>query len=436
MSIDITGRIRARLGGARETVADGAAGLVNEVGTLFATIVSFSLLGRRLGPSDYGSLVAMYSLIGIAICIAYIGPGLAMLQAAMGANLRAVAGHFFSEQMLFSGLAFGVVVVLAPVLVPAVPLTTFLMFLIAELVGTALVTLAANLRIVASGFRSAVKLQLIPQIIKVVVIAALAIDGRLTLASYGLVYMVCSMLAGVSIFITVTRTLGIVRRPKAIKGEHVRTTLSISSTIWAMGLHDSGDKLVMSANRLGADVGLYAAAYRLLSLGNIPVNALATSSYRSFLDPAVGNQKRRALQFSLLATLYTVCAAIGVILLAPIALPILVGDKFDGSITMARWLAPLLITRPWIMFASNALAGLDRVHARFLAHCTSAAVGMVVYIALIPSMSWRGAIIGSYVTDLVLIAAMWIILVRTNPAPMVHVFDGMPIQPEEHHAQA
>jgi O-antigen/teichoic acid export membrane protein len=188
----------------------------------------------------------------------------------------------------------------------------------------------------------------------------------------------------------------------------------MSSTIWAWGLHDNGDKLVMSANRLGADVGLYAAGYRLVQFGNIPVNALATSSFRSFLDPSVGQQVKRAVRLSLVMTIYTVTAALGIIVLAPVALPILVGHSFHGSVAMARWLAPLLVTRGILTFPGNALVGLGRTHARLAAYMSSATIGMLVYIALVPSMSWKGAVIGSYITDAVLVTTLWTTLLRTK----------------------
>ncbi len=397
-------------------MADGAAGLAIEVATVLATLISFTLLGRQLGPADYGGFVAMYSLIGIAICIGYVGPGLALLRTAMQANLKRVAGHFFSEQIVFTVVASGVVLALAPHVVPSIGLGTVAMFLTAELVGIALFNLSANLRIVALGYRSALWLQIGPQAVKVVVIVVLAMTSHLTLTTYGLVYMVCTVVAGAIAFKIITASLDVSLRPKAITGENVRLTLSMSSTIWAWGLHDNGDKLVMAANRVGADLGLYSAAYRLVQFGNIPVNALATSSFRSFMDPEVGDQKRRAIHLSVAITVYTSIAALGIVVLAPIALPILVGNKFHGSIAMARWLAPMLIFRGILTFPGNALVGLGRTHARLVAYLSSAAVGMVSYVLLVPSMSWKGAVIGSYITDAVLVTTLWTLLLRT-PLP-------------------
>jgi O-antigen/teichoic acid export membrane protein len=412
MLTETVGRLKRSI--TQQTLSDSWVGLVSEGSNVLSALVGFTLLGRHLGPTDYGSFIAMYSLIAIVQCLAFAGPGLALLHTAMQSNLRSVAGNFFGEQILLTVISALCAVALAPWLFPTVGLLTFVMFLAAELIGTALVVTAANLRIVAVSFRASLWQQIIPQAVKIVVVIALAATAHLTLQTYGFIYMVCSIAAGVATFVMTTRMLAIPRRPRAVKADHLRTTVSMSSTIWAWGIHDSGDKLVMSANNLGADVGLYAAAYRLVQFANVPVNALMASSFRSFLDPNVGHQTKRAVKYSLAMTLYTTTAAIAIIIFAPIVLPILMGSGFDGSITMARWLAPLIITRGILIFPSNALVGLGRVNARLAAYCSSAAVGLVVYISLIPSLSWKGAVIGSYVTDAVLVTVLWVLLMRTK----------------------
>ena len=56
----------ARLGIGRKALGDGMSGLVVEGAQLAGTFVFFALLSRQLGPTDYGSFAAMYSLIGSA----------------------------------------------------------------------------------------------------------------------------------------------------------------------------------------------------------------------------------------------------------------------------------------------------------------------------------------------------------------------------------
>jgi O-antigen/teichoic acid export membrane protein len=398
-------------------------GLTSEFANAVSALVGFSLLGKHLGPDEYGSFVAMYALIGIVSCLAFAGPGLAMLQIGMQTNLGEVSRRFYSQQLVLTILSAGVALALTPILIPNIGIVVFCFFLAAELIGTALTTLAGNLRIVATGYRSSIQQQVLPQAVKIAVVVALASVGHLTLTVYGFVFMVCSIGAGAWTFLVTVRQLGLTRRFGRLRMSDLRTTLSMSSTFWAWGLHDGGDKLVMSAVQVGPDLGLYAAAYKLVQFANVPVNALMASSFRSFLDPTIGNQAKRAVRYTAVMTVYTTCAAVGIIVLAPIALPILVGNSFHGSIAMARWLAPLLIVRGLLIFPGNALVGMGRVHARFLAYCSSAAVGMLTYIVLIPRISWKGGVIGSYVADAFLVTVLWALMLHTHrssdhrPAP-------------------
>jgi hypothetical protein len=57
---------------------------------------------------------------------------------------------------------------------------------------------------------------------------------------------------------------------------------------------------------------------------------------------------------------------------------------------------------------------MGRVHAKFLAYCSSAAVGMTTYILLIPRISWKGGVIGSYVADAFLVTALWVLMFTTH----------------------
>jgi O-antigen/teichoic acid export membrane protein len=411
---DVRARILGALRGKRDVVADGAAGLTIEVASIVGALVSFTLLGRQLGPTDYGALVAMYAVIGIAVCLAFVGPGLAMVHIGMREGLSTVAGHFFGEQLAFSILAGLAVLLLSPVVVPALPLTTLVPFVLAEFVGIGLMVTSWNMRMVAAGYRTTLRLQLIPQAVKLGVIVTLAIADRLTLQTYGVTFMLCMVPLGFAVFMRTTRSLGVARRPRPLRAEHVSTTLSMSSTMWAWSLHNDGDKLTMSAYGLGPDVGLYAAAYKLVQFGGIPVNALATSTFRSFVDPTVAGQVKRAVRYSLAVSLYTATAALAIIVLAPVAIPILVGEGFSDSVVMARWLAPLLVIRGALTFPANALVGLGHTHARLVAYMVSAGVGMALYVWLIPTMSWRGAVIGSYVSDLVLLVSLWVLLARSH----------------------
>ncbi len=404
--------VTTRFGVGRQALSDGASGLVLEIFQLVGTFVFFALVGRGLGPTDYGSFAAMYSLIGVSLALAHIGPGLAFLQTAMGSSARSVSAHYFSIYATFIAASVAIVLATSRFLLPRLSIWTVVLFMVAELFGTTLVQIARTLRLIVNGFRATVVLQLSLVVVKTVAVVVLYFTDSLTLRSYGVVYSISCVVIGAVAFWKVTSDLDIPRRLGGLRREHVSTTLTMSSTLLIFNLHNDGDKLTMSADGFGADLGLYAAAYRMVLLAVIPINALVASSHRTFVDPKVGRQIRRAAKYTMATTAYTTIAALGLIVAAPFALPLVVGDGFHGAITMTRWLAPLMIVRGFTHFPLNALMGLGHTLARLWCIVASAVVAMVLYISLVPSMSWKGAVIGSYAGDAVLAVSAWFMLWR------------------------
>lgn len=410
-------KIATRLGVGRQAMRDGASGLILEFGQLVGTFVFFALVGRGLGPTDYGSFAAMYGLIGVSLALAHIGPGLAFLQSAMASSTRAVSSQYFSIYGTFIAISVVIVLAASRVLVPQLPLLTILLFTIAELFGTALVQLSRTLRLIVHGFRSTVALQLSLVVVKTSTVAVLYLTDSLTLRSYGIVYAICCVLIGVVALWRVTDALDVPRRFGPLRRAHVTTTLTLSSALVVFNVQNDGDKLTMSANGFGADLGLYAAAYRMVLLATVPINALVASSHRSFMDPTVTRQRRRAAKYTMASTVYTTIAAVVLILVAPAALPFVVGDSFSGAITITRWLAPLIIVRGFTHFPLNVLMGLGHSLARLWCIVISAVVAMALYVILVPSMSWKGAVIGSYAGDAVMAIVGWIMLWKLGDTP-------------------
>ncbi|MBI4882712.1 MAG: oligosaccharide flippase family protein, partial [Actinobacteria bacterium] len=238
--------VSRRVGIGRQALSDGASGLGVEAAQLVATFVFFALVSRRLGPDDYGSFAAMYSLIGVSLALSHIGPGFAFLQHAMGTSARAVSSTFFSIYVLLIGVSAVLVLALSPFLLPGLSTLTVVLFVVAELLGATLVQIARTLRLIVNGFRATVPLQLLLVVIKTVVVVALFVADSLTLLSYGVVYSICCLAVGVAAFWMVTGSLNIPRQLGRIRRDQLSTTLTVSSTLWVFNLHNDGDKLVMS----------------------------------------------------------------------------------------------------------------------------------------------------------------------------------------------
>ena len=91
------------------------------------------------------------------------------------------------------------------------------------------------------------------------------------------------------------------------------------------------------------------------------------------------------------------------LLTAPV-LPLLVGDEFDGSVEMIRWLVLWLPFKTVAQPPLAGLLGLGRLGVRLVILCATAGLSMALYLILIPDMGWEGAVIGTVVAEAALAA--------------------------------
>ena len=86
------------------------------------------------------------------------------------------------------------------------------------------------------------------------------------------------------------------------------------------------------------------------------------------------------------------------------------GEEFSGSVTMVRWLTPLVVLRGLAIFPLNGLMGLGKTFLRTVLLLASAAISMVMYIVLVPTMTWKGAVLGTIIGEALLAVAAWVLL--------------------------
>ena len=164
--------------------------------------------------------------------------------------------------------------------------------------------------------------------------------------------------------------------------------------------------------RYVTDTGLYAAAYRIVQLGMVPLGALANTTHVQFLRPSTEPRHylKLALRYSVVALAYGVVFAIAVIVVAPL-FPLLVGQEFEGSVEIVRWLSPIVLLRGLGLYSLNALLGLGRTGIRTGIVVANAAIGVVLFIVLIPGRGWEGAAIATLVTEAMQVLMTWSALV-------------------------
>jgi O-antigen/teichoic acid export membrane protein len=395
--------------------AESAWGLVLELVTLVGTVLSFTLLGRSLGAAGYGGYASLYAIVGPLVTLAASGVVLALLQHVVrdGEPLAATA-----RSCLSLSLAVGFPLTLigsgvAALVVESLTGLAILSILLTEFVAAPLVQVAAGTVQAETGFIGAAKIRLLLVIGRIVLLVVLFVTDRLTVASFGVTMLVFSSVLGVASLRNVGRRYGFRFVPGRVRLRHLKTNALYSTAISASALNSDGDKLVLAANRLVVDTGLYAAAYRIVSFGLVPIGSVVNASHREFLvneEGVRGQHLRRAMRFGIGSGAYGLAFGIILFFAAPL-LPALIGEEFEGSVPMVRWLSPTVLMRAVGIFGLNGLMGLSRVGLRTTLIVANAVVAMAIYIVLVPRYGWEGAAIGTLISETIAVTSTWAALV-------------------------
>lgn len=396
-----------------ERAGDSAWALLDQGAALLASALSFLLLGRTLGVAGYGAFVGLYALMGPFLALSQSGVFLAAMDHVVrsGEDPVEVARSCLSMAALNALLWVPVLSAVGLRWIEGLPPLAALLLVGAEFFLNGWLAASVGLVQAVSGFSAAARLRLTGALARVGLLALLAATGALTLTALAIGQVVA--LSAVMAFAVsrVSRLLGVPARPGRIQRRHVRSALLYGVGIGASIAQSDGDKFVLNAAQHQADAGRYGAAYRLVQLALLPVSALVGVTHLSFLRAGQGpsGQLERAIRLSLVALAYAVPAVAALVLLAPLV-PRLLTRDYAETTTILRLLAPVVILRGVGTFPMNGLMGLGRNGLRTKLLAGHALFSLVLYAALIPRLSWRGALAATLVSELSLCASGWVAL--------------------------
>jgi len=407
----LTGRIRAQVV-SRTGEQLWAMGL--ELATIVGTILAFMLLGRSLGVDGYSAYASLYAIISPLVTLSASGVVLAMLQHTVSRDepLGETARSSVSIVLILGGLLTLGSTLAALLVIDHLSIVAIVSIITIELLTTPIVLVAATTVQAADSFTGAARIRLLLIMGRTVLLVGLFVTDSLTVANLGVAQLTWSFVLGAVALRRVGRRFGFAPLPGRIHARHIRTNLAFSAAISADSVGNDGDKVVLAANRYVTDTGLYAAAYRIVQLGMVPLGALANTTHVQFLRPSTEPRHylKLALRYSVVALAYGVVFAIAVIVVAPL-FPLLVGHEFEGSVEIVRWLSPIVLLRGLGLYSLNALLGLGRTGIRTGIVVANAAIGVVLFIVLIPGRGWEGAAIATLVTEAMQVLMTWSALV-------------------------
>jgi len=398
-------------------MSDSAWGLGHDGLQLVVTFASFIVLGRKLGKDQYGAYLGMFGVVGPISGLTW-GTYLAVLQRAIRErdDQRTVASSAITYALLMGSAAALLATIIGLLVIPTLDVASIVFISVSELVFFSAAYVSAALVQVAHGYAAASRVRIAIAPAKLLVLGVLLMFDAVSVRNVAFGSMVIFATIVVVLVLSVLPRFGIAPRPRVPSRELVTTSLTFALPMSAASVQSDGDKAVLNYYGMEGAAGLYGAAARIVSVGMMPLRALDSAAFQRFLphDPSIkGQHLRRTLKYCRLSL--SLCAVIGLSLyFAAPHLGFLLGRDFEGSETMIRWLTLYLPALAVSGAPLNGLLGLGKVRTRAAISLASGIVSLGLYVALIPHLSWKGAVIGTIVGEVFLATVGWSALVRAQ----------------------
>lgn len=409
-------RVRQLFRRYREMATDVLWSGVGDFLVLGVSFLSFILLGSTLDVGTYGGFIGVSGVIGPLSALTWSGLTLLILQRIIreGDSPGVVARRSFTLTFVQGVSAVIVATVIGSQVISTLPTSTILLMAIAELLIFPITHVVAALIQATRGFAVAARVRIAVPLVRLAALMVPYSLDRLTVRNLALGWIIGSSAMGIGVILywlpTIDLRLSFGRPTK----KYVGSNLELSLPLTAANLQTSGDKAVLNSYGQEVDAGLYGAAFRIITFALFPMRTMNRALFQRFLPDVkgdTGQHVRRAKRFTVVSLAVSVPIAVVVFILAP-WLEFLVGDKFSDSVTIVRWLVPVIPLMAISRAPLNGLLGLGRTGVRAAVIISSALLSMTLYITLIPSLSWKGAAIGTVVGESFITAVGWVLLLR------------------------
>jgi O-antigen/teichoic acid export membrane protein len=191
--------------------------------------------------------------------------------------------------------------------------------------------------------------------------------------------------------------------------------LAVSSTGAVFYVQDGLDTPILVRSGYQVDAGNYATAYRVASLAFAPINALVLIGLPQLVTRTGRDEtatRQTVVRLTLIGVAYGAAVCLMMQAIAPL-IPVLLGHGYAPAVDILRWLSLLPLIRALQYFVANLLMVNGMQRNRLVVQFLSAALSLIAYLLLIPPFSWRGAVAGTYISEVALAAGLWFVFLRS-----------------------
>ena len=394
-------------------------GITAEIIRVVPSFVTFLVVPRLLGPSRYGQLAALVAVVALIGSLATIGSHILFIRDATRTRDTdpSADGRAFTTSILGGTVGVMLAVPIAIVIFDRFGVAAIAILFIAELIF-------GNLLHVFSGFAIAREDQQglalfvgIYTAARIVATVTYAISpARGSVGGFAL----CSLI-GVIVASVVS---GVYAGARGLWGgpafrvparRDVTEGLAVSSTAAVFYVQDGLDTPILVRSGYQVEAGNYASTYRVASLAFAPIDALVLIGLPRLVARSGRDERatrETVVRLTLVGVVYGAAVCLMLQAAAPL-IPVLLGHGYSAATDILRWLSLLPLVRALQYFVANLLMVNGMQRSRLLVQFLSASVSVIAYLVLIPPFSWRGAVAGTYLSEVALAVGLWAVFIRS-----------------------
>ena len=406
-----------RLGHARRSV-------LQLMGSQFSTALfqglQFLLIARSLGAHEFGKMAGILAITSALLPFSGLGTGNVAIMRISRKELApsvcygnalltvAVSGSMLVVVCVFLGPAF----LRDPSLQAAI-----VVFAVSELLVTKFVDIAGQIHLgMESNALAGVSLashSLLRALMALAFFLAAPSGGVMTWAWFNLA---AGLLALIVVSLLTISQAGFPTWSVAGALRDARIGVFFSIGLSSKSVYTDIDKAVLARYAEPEITGAYAAAFRVIYVAFTPIIALMMAMQTRIFREGAANGLSATVRFSNRLVRYGLVYCLSFALLAYLCAPLVkwaLGEGFALSTEIVRTLAFLPVGLMLQSVYSDALMGANRQRIRSIAQVLVAILCFGLNMRLVPEMSWQGAVISTYASQIVLAAIVGAVITFT-----------------------
>jgi O-antigen/teichoic acid export membrane protein len=393
--------------------------LLGYAGRLVFQTASFILLARLLGLENFGAFTAALAVVVLFAPLVELGGyPLVVKQVAQDATAtHRYLGNALSILLFTTPIALIILTGLQYFLLPKISLVTLLLVAVSDFVGerTRMVVCAAFIAH-QQHYKNA-WLEVTAGALRLCLVGLLWLWGA-SLEHWALLYFLGGLTIGLIAYFWGVKSFGKFSSNLKEAFSNIPEGFFFSVGLAAQSAYADMDKAMLARLSTLEATGIYGVAYRLINLAYLPLNAFLSSVYPRLVKTGQ-DSFREAFVLSKrmfpVTALYGFFASLGLFVLAPL-LPYVFGNEYIETVNALRWLAfvPFIQALYWIF--ADALTATGHQRLRSYAQLTTLALNILLNLFLIPTYSWKGAAIATFLSELTMLGIIALTVRRKNLA--------------------